>query len=98
VGALRGPASPWFQARGYPGASYVTEPDTPWFSFGFGLSYTKYALVIIMITFCLYVMVCSYTITKVTLSGGGKYAPTDTFTATVTVKSKGPAGKVVVQV
>ena len=39
VGALRGPANPYFQARGAPQTAYVTEPATPLFGFGAGLSY-----------------------------------------------------------
>jgi beta-glucosidase len=41
VGALRGPASPYFQARGAPTTAYVTEPATPLFAFGSGLSYNE---------------------------------------------------------
>lgn len=43
VGAVRGPTSPWFQYRA-PGLPfhYLTEPATPLFSFGFGLSYTQF--------------------------------------------------------
>ena len=37
VGALRGPANPYFQARGSPTRAYVTEPATALFPFGFGL-------------------------------------------------------------
>lgn len=37
VGALRGPANPYFQARGSPSKAYVTEPSTALFPFGFGL-------------------------------------------------------------
>jgi beta-glucosidase len=44
VGAIRGPANPWFQARNFPSRAYVTEPATPLFPFGFGLSYTNYTL------------------------------------------------------
>ena len=39
VGALRGPANPYFQARGAPTKDYVTEPATALFPFGSGLSY-----------------------------------------------------------
>lgn len=40
AGAVRGPSSPWFQPRinGLQ-LAYVTEPTTPLFPFGFGLSY-----------------------------------------------------------
>ncbi len=41
VGALRGPANPYFQARGSPTSSYVTEPASALFSFGSGLSYNQ---------------------------------------------------------
>ena len=37
VGALRGPANPYFQARGAPTRDYVTEPATALFPFGWGL-------------------------------------------------------------
>ena len=37
VGALRGPANPYFQARGAPTKAYVTEPATALFPFGWGL-------------------------------------------------------------
>lgn len=40
VGADRGPANPYFQARGSPNSkAYVTEPSSPLFPFGFGLGY-----------------------------------------------------------
>ena len=44
VGAIRGPANPWFQARGTPTADYVSEPATPLFHFGYGLSYTTFTV------------------------------------------------------
>lgn len=39
VGALRGPANPYFQARGSTTTAYVSEPATALFSFGSGLSF-----------------------------------------------------------
>jgi beta-glucosidase len=39
VGALRGPANPYFQARGSTTTAYVSEPATALFSFGSGQSY-----------------------------------------------------------
>jgi len=42
VGAIRGPANPWFQQRNFPSAAYVTEPATALFPFGYGLSYTAF--------------------------------------------------------
>jgi len=41
VGALRGPANPYFQARGGTANAYVTEPATALFPFGSGLSYNR---------------------------------------------------------
>jgi beta-glucosidase len=82
VGALHGPANPWFQARGYPGSAYVTEPATPLFPFGFGLSYTNYTL----------------TNVAVQASGSQPLGPGDVFNVTLDVSSKGPAGALVVQV
>ena len=81
VGAIHGPASPWFQQRGFPGAAYVTEPATPWFPFGFGLSYSNFSL------------------SNVALSPPGPYSfAASAFNVTVTVRSSGPAGAVVVQI
>jgi beta-glucosidase len=45
VGALHGPASPYYQARGAPTNAYVTEPATPLFTFGSGLSYNEATIV-----------------------------------------------------
>ena len=45
VGALRGPASPYFQARGSTTTAYVTEPATALFSFGSGLNYNVATIV-----------------------------------------------------
>jgi beta-glucosidase len=42
VGAIRGPANPWFQQRNFPSKAYVTEPDTALFPFGYGLSYATF--------------------------------------------------------
>jgi hypothetical protein len=44
VGAIRGPANPYLQQRNYPSSAYVTEASTPLFEFGFGLSYSVYAV------------------------------------------------------
>lgn len=44
VGAIRGPANPWFQARNFPGSSYVTEASSSWFPFGFGLQYNNVSI------------------------------------------------------
>ena len=44
VGAIRSPANPWFQQRGGSTSAFVSEPSTPLFPFGFGLSYTQFVL------------------------------------------------------
>ena len=80
VGALHGPANPWFQQRAFPTAAYVTEPATPWFPFGYGLSYSN------------------FTLADVVLSPPGPFtAGASAFNVSVTVRSSGPAGSVVVQ-
>ena len=50
VGALHGPASPYFQARGATSTAYVTEPATALFSFGSGLNYNVATIVTAVIT------------------------------------------------
>jgi len=41
---VRGPASPYLQGRGSTSDAYFTEPATPLFPFGFGLSYSTFAI------------------------------------------------------
>lgn len=44
AGAVKSPASPYLQHRGYAGGAYVTEPATPLFPFGYGLSYSTFSV------------------------------------------------------
>jgi hypothetical protein len=111
VGAIRGPANPWFQARTqhvtHPSAVYVTESDTALFPFGHGLSYSTFTLEQIAIR------PSSSTPTPAptpapalaptpTPAPAPTSAPvfkhTDTFTVVATVAATGPPGKVLVQV
>lgn len=44
AGAVKGPASPYLQARGSTTNDYFTEPASPLFPFGHGLSYSKFSI------------------------------------------------------
>ena len=75
---VKSPASPYLQYRGAPGNDYVTEPASPLFPFGYGLSYSSFS-----------VTAQSFSPD----ANSHVFTPTDTFTVSgqVTV-TKGPAG------
>lgn len=77
--AVKGPASPYLQQRGCTTDDYVTEPASPLFPFGHGLSYSTFA-------------VSGVTISPDPAST--TFTPTDTFTVSGTVSATaGPAGR-----
>jgi beta-glucosidase-like glycosyl hydrolase len=75
VGAVKGPASPYLQVRGSTNDAYHTEPATPLFPFGFGLSYAA-------------VTVGAVTISPDPTTY--IFQPGDVYTISGTVSSKGP--------
>lgn len=83
VGAIRGPANPYFQARGAPTSAYVTEPATPLFPFGWGLSYNT-------------AQITAASVTGLP-APGSSLPPTAQVTITGTLSNTGPAGAVVLQ-
>lgn len=84
VGALRGPANPYFQARGAPTHAYVTEPATALWAFGSGLSYNT-------------ATIKSATLTGLP-PGSAPLGGNDTFAVEGTLDNVGPAGAVILQV
>ena len=82
VGALRGPANPYFQARGAPSKAYVTEASTPLFPFGSGLSYNTATIASAVLN----------------LPAGRNLAPGDVFNVSGTVDNVGPSGAAILQV
>ena len=84
VGALRGPANPYFQARGANnGKAYVTEPATALFPFGFGLAYNTPAIASARLA---------------AMPIGRALAPGDVFTVEGMLDNAGPAGVAVLQI
>jgi len=82
VGALRGPANPYFQPRGVPTNAYVTEPATALFPFGFGLSYNNATIASAALS---------------GLPANRTLTPTSTFAVEGTLDNAGPAGAAVLQ-
>ena len=78
AGAVKGPASPYLQARGAMEKAYFTEPSTPLYYFGHGLSYSNFTVSGVALA---------------PPPSGGAYTPADTLTFTGTIASAGPAGK-----
>ena len=78
--AVKSPASPYLQYRGAAGQDYVTEPATPLFRFGHGLSYSRFVV---------------SGVTAAPDPAGTRFTPADALTISgrVAVAPGSPAGK-----